>query len=72
MRQAIQALCASDFLTAQQIADWLGRSKKRLQDEFLGPMCAAGILVMRYPETPNHKQQAYRSASAVESQGAAS
>lgn len=60
MRQAIEAVCAEDYLTAQQIADLLGRSKKRLQDEFLGPMCALGLLTMRYPETPNHRQQAYR------------
>lgn len=63
MRQAIQAICAEDFLTAQQIADRLGRSKKRLQDEFLGPMCSTGLLTMRYPETPNHKQQAYRTST---------
>ena len=60
MRQAIQFICAAEFLTAQQIAEALGRSKKRLQDEFLGPMCASGLLSMRYPDTPNHKQQAYR------------
>lgn len=60
MRQAIQAVCMEGFLTAQQIAVSLGRGKKRLQDEFLGPMCASGQLEMRYPETPNHKQQAYR------------
>ena len=60
MRQAIQAVCAEDYLTAQQIADILGRSKKRLQDEFLGPMCSLGMLTMRYPDTPNHRQQAYR------------
>ena len=60
MRQAIEAVCAEDYLTAQQIANVLGRSKKRLQDEFLGPMCALGLLIMRFPDTPNHKQQAYR------------
>jgi ATP-dependent DNA helicase RecG len=37
MRQAIHAVCAGEFLTAQQIAKILGRSKKRLQDQFLGP-----------------------------------
>jgi ATP-dependent DNA helicase RecG len=60
MRQAIQAVCAEDFLTAQQIALVLGRSKKRLQDQFLGPMCTSGQLELRYPATPNHRQQAYR------------
>lgn len=60
MRQAIEAVCAEDYLTAQQIANLLGRSKKRLQDEFLGPMCAVGLLTMRFPDTPNHRQQAYR------------
>lgn len=68
MRQAIQFICAAEFLTAQQIAEALGRSKKRLQDEFLGPMCASGLLSMRYPDTPNHKQQAYRSNTGSNSQ----
>lgn len=68
MRQAIQVICAAEFLTAQQIAEALGRSKKRLQDEFLGPMCASGLLSMRYPDTPNHKQQAYRSNTGSNSQ----
>lgn len=68
MRQAIQFICAAEFLTAQQIAEALGRSKKRLQDEFLGPMCASGLLSMRYPDTPNHKQQAYRGNTGSNSQ----
>ncbi|MEY2633658.1 MAG: hypothetical protein RIR00_2312 [Pseudomonadota bacterium] len=71
MRQVIQRLCSWDYLTAQQMATWLGRSKKRLQDEFLRPMCAAGVLTMRYPKTPNHMQQAYRAIPANEEGGLA-
>lgn len=63
MRETILHVCASAFLTAQQIASLLGRSKKRLQDEFLGPKCVAELRVMRYLETANHMQQAYRAAS---------
>lgn len=64
MQRAIEAVCEADYQTAQHIADLLGRSKKRLQDRFLGPMCEQGRLTMRYPETPNHKQQAYRTTLA--------
>ncbi|MDY0012832.1 MAG: ATP-binding protein [Rhodocyclaceae bacterium] len=65
VRQAILAVCAEGFLPAEEIAARLGRSKKRVQDEFLGPMCAEHLLTMRYPETPNHKQQAYRTVVAA-------
>jgi ATP-dependent DNA helicase RecG len=60
VRQAILALCAAEYLPAQRIAASLGRSQKRLQDEFLRPMCAEGALSMLYPDKPNHKHQAYR------------
>ncbi len=68
MRLAILAVCADRFLSAQQIASILQRSRKRLQDEFLRPMCAEGVLTMLHPEIPNHKQQAYRALAQVRSE----
>ena len=70
MRQAILAVCADRFLPAQEIASILQRGRKRLQDEFLRPMCAEGVLTMLHPETPNHKQQAYRALALARSEEA--
>lgn len=70
MRAAILAVCADQFLSAQQIAEILQRNKKRIQDEFLRPMCAEGVMTMRYPETPNHKLQAYRALEQARSEEA--
>ncbi len=65
-RNAILVVCKEQFLTAQQVASILRRSKKRLQHEFLGPMAATGALTMLFPETPNHKHQAYRATDALQ------
>lgn len=68
-RAAILDVCAKNYLSAQEIAGLLNRGRKRLLAEFLRPMCDEGILIMRYPEAPNHKQQAYRAVSSSKREG---
>lgn len=62
VQKVIIQLCGRDFLSAQDLGQLLNRSNiKRLQSEFLTPMVRAGELYLRYPDKPNHPQQAYRS-----------
>lgn len=61
MRKTILALCARDFLGLQQLAVLLGRrSIKDLQSKHLGPLVREDKLRLRYPDKPNHPDQAYR------------
>lgn len=63
MKRTILALCARDFLTAQQLGKLLDRSSlKSLQSKFLSSLVRAGQLILRYPDKPNHPDQAYRTA----------
>jgi len=63
MQAAILALCAEDYLTLQQLAVLLNRGAKGLQEDHLAPLTRAGRLQLRFPDNPNHPQQAYRAAS---------
>jgi len=63
LRAAIRAVCARDFLTLQQVGLLVARKGlKNLQEDYLGPMAHAGQLELRYPDKPNHPQQAYRTS----------
>jgi ATP-dependent DNA helicase RecG len=63
VEEVIQQLCAWHELTAAELAVILGRNQKYIQITFLIPMADAGKLVRKFPETKNHPQQAYRTAS---------
>ena len=60
MQAALLALCAEDYLTLQQLAALLKRGPKGLQENHLAPLTRAGRLQLRFPNSPNHPQQAYR------------
>jgi hypothetical protein len=62
MQAIILTLCTEDYLTLQQLAALLNRRSKGLQEDHLTPMTRAGRLQMRFPDNPNHPQQAYRAA----------
>jgi len=51
--------CADTFMTAQQLADALGRSKKQLQEKYLTPMLRKDLLERKF-EKRSHHGQAYR------------
>lgn len=59
-RDLILALCEKHFLTTEQFSKLLGRNPQGLRDRFLSPLLKEGLLEHRFPETPNHEQQAYR------------
>jgi hypothetical protein len=46
------------------LADLLNRSQKTLRQSYVLRMVREGALEQRYPETPNHPHQAYRTRRA--------
>jgi ATP-dependent DNA helicase RecG len=63
LRQVIGQLCAGHWRTAAWLADQLNIEAGNLSDRHLAPMVRHGTLERRYPETPTHPEQAYRTAS---------
>jgi hypothetical protein len=58
--QILLELCRMRFLTMNQIGGLLGRVPRDTRNRFLSPMVADGRLQMKYPNDPNHPQQAYQ------------
>ena len=56
----ILELCAGKFLTIQQLGSLLNRSPQGLRERYVKPLLDEDKLERRYPEVPNHEQQAYR------------
>ena len=59
MQMAILALCRWQPLRADQLGELLKRNDEHLRITYLKPMQREGLLVFRYPESPNHPLQAY-------------
>jgi len=59
-RRAILDLCRGRFLTVVDLASILNRSSRGLRDRFVKPLIEEGLLERRFPQQPNHEQQAYR------------
>ncbi|MDR2012954.1 MAG: putative DNA binding domain-containing protein [Rhodanobacter sp.] len=60
VRQTILALCRDRFLTMRDLAALLDRSVGTLRNQYVGQMVRAGLLDLRYQDTPSHRDQAYR------------
>ena len=65
-RKVILSLCEKHFLTTEQFSKLLGRNPQGIRDRFLTPLVKEGLLEHRFPETPNHEQQAYRKKTSPE------
>ncbi len=59
MEVILLKLCEGRWLTRKRIADLLERNDVALRSRFLTPMVERGLLSLRYPETPQHTDQAY-------------
>lgn len=59
MNRVILELCADKFLNAEQLASLLNRKVTNLQERYIAPLVIKGELLMKYPEAPNHPNQAY-------------
>lgn len=62
LRQLIVDLCRWHELRADELAFLLGKDRKYLRNHHLTQMVKTGRLVFVYPESPNHKWQAYKRA----------
>ena len=63
LRGLILDLCAWQAFRADDLATLWQRAKKHLGNKHLTPMVQAGDLSFFYPESPNHKWQAYLPAN---------
>jgi len=63
LRQAVAQLCAGHWRTTAWLAEQLRMEAGNRFDRHLTPMVRAGTLERRFPETPTHPEQAYRTIS---------
>ncbi|MGD1849817.1 MAG: RNA-binding domain-containing protein [Cyanophyceae cyanobacterium] len=61
MRITIQKLCSVQYLSIEAIAKLLDRSPDTIRTHYLNPMLKEGLLELRFPDKPRHKEQAYGS-----------
>ena len=59
VKQIIRELCRDRFLTSGEIGTLRNRGPEKLREKFLSSMVASGELSLRYPDEPNHPDQAY-------------
>lgn len=67
VRDTIVSLCAGRFLSLRTLAELLNREPDSVRNHYITPMLRVGLIRARFPEHPNHPQQAY---SAVDTPGA--
>ena len=61
VRTTLLELCSGRFLTLNELATLVNRSPVDLRQRFIKPMVdEERVLERRYPQQPNHEQQAYR------------
>ncbi|SIS62823.1 ATP-binding protein [Salimicrobium flavidum] len=64
MKAIILELCQYRFLTITELSDLLDRkSRNGLRVSYIKPLVQDGKLALRYPETPSHVHQAYKTVS---------
>jgi ATP-dependent DNA helicase RecG len=61
LEQVIVQLCQNQWLTVREIGRLLNRNADGLRSRYLVSMVAQGVLKLRFPDKPNHSDQAYRS-----------
>jgi ATP-dependent DNA helicase RecG len=62
VRNTILLLCSDQFLPITNLASLLHRNGRVLRTNYLAPMVKEGLLRRRFPDDPNHPQQAYKTA----------
>ncbi len=65
IRSTIVRLCTGHYISVEQLADLLKRNPVRIRSLFLGPMVRDGQLRLRFPDVPNHPDQAYTTTEAL-------
>ncbi len=62
VRRIILGLCEGRNLTLRQLAELLNRGMDGLRDRHISKMVKAGLLELKYPDRPSHRNQGYRAA----------
>ena len=60
VQQAVLDACRRDFRTVEQIAQTIGRASATVRQNYVPKLVRDGRLGQRYPDAPNHPQQAYQ------------
>ena len=60
IRRAILVICENDFVTTDEIATMLNRSRDTMSVHYIPRMVKEGLLELKYPESISHPDQAYR------------
>lgn len=60
VRKVLLKLCSRNFLTLRTLAELLNRSPDSIRNHYLTPMLAEGLVELRFPDSPNHPNQGYR------------
>jgi ATP-dependent DNA helicase RecG len=60
IHRAILIICESDYVTVNEIAAYLRRSRETVSVHYISGMVKKGMLELKYPDTPTHPHQAYR------------
>ena len=60
LRQLIRDLCGWQALRGEELATLLDKDLKYLRNKHLSAMVQAGELAFQFPESPNHRLQAYQ------------
>ena len=65
LRPLIMQICEKrEWTTARQLARWFSMHRRSLVHRHLGPMVDAGLLQLRFPDSPRSPRQAYRTRPA--------
>ena len=59
MREVILALCEGQYITRSCLAELVCRTADALRQQYLRDMISDKLLTMAFPQSPNHKRQAY-------------
>ena len=60
VKQIVRELCREQFLTSGEIGKMMNRGSEKLREKFLSWMVTSGDLRLRFPDEPNHPDQAYK------------
>jgi ATP-dependent DNA helicase RecG len=60
IKDIISEICANEAYSAAELANIFGRKEKYFKRKYLAPMIKEGKIQYKYPEMPNHPNQAYK------------
>lgn len=60
LSEAVLVICEENFLTLQEISTILNRNETHLRKTIVNPLLERGDLILKYPDKPTHRNQAYK------------